>query len=271
MAPKAATEGKDFCIRLDLNGTDRKSIDKRLAEWADKQQLTMIGCHEYPHDNYHYHLWCHSIRILKVPALRASFLKALPELKGNKSYSFVAREGGLLYICKGPLTISDSRKSDFPGERQAPEIVFNTMGVTPDEIIQAHDDWWNKYGTVELSKIITNGSEKDKETMLSAIYNSIPDKKAAAKWDHVQCGMYVMSWYLDKTRRRMTVDHFGRSLQKGLWIMLGDRKQANLRMAKIAHQWCKGLDDYYDSNFKATDYMDFLDKPEWDPIEKDTI
>lgn len=265
-----AMEGKEFLIRVDLEGVDVPEFDKKMSEWMSSKGLKCVACHEYPHDNYHYHFWCKSERDMKVPGLRKSFLAALPALKGNKSYSFVCRPGDLIYIAKGPKTVSDRRKEDFPGERHPPEIIFNTLGFTPDEIMSAHDEWWTKYGTKTDKEEHTNGGKKETNTMLELLYHSIPDKEIAVNWDMIECGIYIQKYYLDNFHK-YPIDHFAKSLVKGLWVRLADRKRVNARMAKIAHNWCQGIDDYLDSNFKCTDYSGFEELQEWDPIEKKII
>lgn len=262
-------EGKEFLIRVDLDGVDVSEFDKKIVDWMNSKEFKYIACHEYPHDNRHYHFWCKSEKVLKVPGLRKSFLAALPMLKGNKSYSIVCRPGDLIYIAKGPKTVSDRRKEDFPGERVAPEIIFNTMEFTPEQIMKAHDDWWTKYGNRDTGNVShITGGEKEKNTMLEMIYHSIEDKKEATKWDMVHCGIYIQKFYLDKFHK-YPIDHFAKSLVKGLWVKLSDRRITNQRMAKIAQSWCQGIDDYYDNHFRASDYSDFVDLKEWDPLEKE--
>lgn len=264
MPPKRTvqSEGTEFCIRLDLNGAERTDIESKFAEWVSKYKCTCIGCFEYPHDNYHYHFWMKMGELTKLPGLRKAFLKVFPHLVGNKSYSMTASPGDLIYICKGPLTISKGRGR--PGERKPPEIVINTMNVSPDDILKAQDEWWEKYGV--------NGKEEkdDKRRMIRKIYDSIEDKKKAREWNIIECAMYVAHCY--HLEENHPLDHFWRSVAKGLYIQLNEQRYCS-RLASMSYALFKhDMDHEYDvSNFKASDYQGFLDYPTWDPIEREII
>ena len=48
------------------------------------------------------------------------------------------------YLCKGPLAVSKIKSKDFPGVKKDPEIIFNNISLSYQDIMSYHDIWWQE-------------------------------------------------------------------------------------------------------------------------------
>lgn len=127
----------EYCLRIDVVG-DETEFRERVVTWLAKQGRS-IGCYECPGDaNPHYHVWLFSKKTCAT--IRANFKRYFPECKGNGSYSIKEDTGNLQYIAKGDE------------ESKGAVIIVNTMGITEDELAQAHAARWMKTRALEAKK-----------------------------------------------------------------------------------------------------------------------
>lgn len=119
-----------------------------LFELLKNPKFIVIGCEEYPHSNPHYHFWIQTDYKLDTVQRK---LKAIEGINGNK-FTCKSAEGNLIYICKGPLTVSQIKKPDYPGVKSDPVIVINTMNITQEQILESHESWWANNSNLKNDK-----------------------------------------------------------------------------------------------------------------------
>lgn len=179
-----------LCVRVTIS----PELDKE-ALFIFFNKYKVIGCHEYPHNNPHYHFWC--LTDLKHDTFQKS-LKKIPGVAGDK-FSVKSTEGVLKYLCKGPKAVSKLKAADYPGEKVYPEIVINTMGITEDSIKNSHEEWWAEAKDWKSKKTKNekiNASKKEKINWFETLMLHVKSKGCTCHSD----GWEIAKWIIDAYR-----------------------------------------------------------------------
>lgn len=151
----------DIAIRLD--GSDPSP----LVRWLDADGGSYLVVSEKQEENPHFHVYLRSSR--KISAVRTSFKRAFPELKGNGSFSIAQVRDVSKYYCylmKGESV-----------EQMAQIVAAHGMQHTDKEWQQTkHDEYWEVNEEInKRRKLLPVG-----ECVLAQC------KQANVKWDDVE-------------------------------------------------------------------------------------
>lgn len=110
----------------------------KLLQVMKSDDVKVFGVYECPHDNPHWHFYL--MASIKYDAIRKRLMK-VPGMVG-KYFSIKSGDGNLKYLCKGPGAVSKLKEPDYPGTKEPPDVVVNTMDVSADEVTELHEAWW---------------------------------------------------------------------------------------------------------------------------------
>lgn len=113
-------------------------------------------------------------------------------------------------------------------------------GYSKEEIDELYSKSYKKREVIDSGLPITGGKQ-ELDTTLYKIYKDMVKIPDHGKWDMIKIGIFIQDYYLENYGK-FPMDHFAKSLVKGLWVMANKHEQ-NYRKASIAYNWI-------DDNFK---------------------
>lgn len=177
----------EYCIRVDVVG-DEEALRARLTTWLAKYGDS-LGVREGHDDNPHFHVWLKSRS--KLQAVRANFKSTFKEHVGNRCYSIKAAPGNLQYLAKG-----DS-------EASSPDVFVNTMGVTDDELREAHDARWATANEIEVTRSAGGGDKPP--SFFEVVQRSWRQSTLYLEVRATHGGHCLSRWDVDSIARRIAV------------------------------------------------------------------
>lgn len=123
-------------------------IDKCLSavkEFIDSKGCGGFGVREVAGDNEHWHFLLSTDKFRNLPAFRVSLTRAVPELKGNASYSATAVNDLAKYeryLAKGA------------SEGESAEVAWrNSVTYSDDKIGELHEQYWKENSRLKKRKV----------------------------------------------------------------------------------------------------------------------